>query len=520
MTAEPIDFESIKKILAPVDDADNRASIISRALEYSVTPLSELDQVGMSFDGFRLNDEGNARRLVVLCRDMAWYVDEWGKWIVYDLEDGVWKHDPNKVRMLWWVRQTLIDFLENAGIWYDGAGKSKGLSEQSWDYRNSCNTERASEVYEQAKKHAKAWGKSDRLNATIQVARSFTRLQCDIDQFDADPDALNLRDCSISLRTGNVVPHDPAYMFTKQAPVGDPRGKSSEVWQRCLNEWQPEPEMQAYLQEIVGSALTGHAVQHLFINTGVGSNGKSVFWNRIMQVLGDQYAVIPHKSLLIQQRNQEHPTALASLHGARLLVAPEVTDEYSRLSEDSVKTLTGGDVLRARRMREDEWSFRPTHTLVMHVNHEPRISGTDNGIWRRIRYIPWEQVITDPDPRLATNEFWESELPGILNWALQGAIRWLGNDKKFTEPEKVIAATKQFRDEQNPIGKFFDERCVEGSAMITTKDDLYIAYEAWCIAHTQLSLSKKAFGMYTAGRGYRDTKVSGVRAWAGISLAE
>ena len=154
------------------------------------------------------------------------------------------------------------------------------------------------------------------------------------------------------------------------------------------------------------------------IHHGDGANGKSKFWGAVQHVLGP-YAVIPHKSLLIASRHEQHPTTVAKLFRARLAVASE-TAAGDYLDDESVKNLTGSDRLSGRRMKEDFWEFNPSHSMVMFSNHEPIVRAVDEGLWRRLRLVPWSVIIPEAehDEELAAKL--EAESSGILNWVVAG----------------------------------------------------------------------------------------------------
>ena len=163
---------------------------------------------------------------------------------------------------------------------------------------------------------------------------------------------------------------------------------------------------------------------------------------------------MPHKSLLVASRHEQHPTVVAKLFRKRLAVASE-TSAAEALNEEQVKNLTGGDRLEGRRMREDPWEFWPTHTLVMFSNHKPAIRGRDEGIWRRVRLVPWQVTIAakDRDELLATKL--QAEAAGILRWIVEGAVRF--HRDGLDPPAAVLAATAGYRQSEDVIGRFCDE---------------------------------------------------------------
>jgi putative DNA primase/helicase len=283
----------------------------------------------------------------------------------------------------------------------------------------------------------------------------------------------------------------------------------------------PDPDVRAFLQRWAGSALTGIAVQALLLFVGAGANSKSVIVGALQAAIGDGYATVAHKSLLVADRHEGHPTHLASLRGARLVVAPE-TQAGDRLNEELVKNLTGGDRLRARRMREDEWSFAPSWSAAMHTNHQPRIRGTDEGIWRRLHQIPFDVTIP-PDERdeALLETIVADELPGVLNWMVAGCLDWQTHNRRLTPPTAVTAATEDYRREQDHVGRFLDACCLIGDSQYRVYGkDLRDAYEAWCESEGERPWTGKALGVELRRRGCEPVKIGGssARGWKGLAI--
>jgi putative DNA primase/helicase len=264
-----------------------------------------------------------------------------------------------------------------------------------------------------------AWAKRsesrERINAMVELAAGIPGVLVEHDELDRYPELLNVLNGTVDLRTGELRDHDPEHLLTKQCPVVYDPTAVADLWDRCLETWQPDAEMRRYLQVIAGVATTGYPVEEFHVHHGGGGNGKGKFFGAVMDVLGP-YTVVPHKSLLVSQKHEQHETVMADLHGARLAVAAE-TDRGARLDEEKVKSLTGGDVLAARRLYENRWEFRPTHLLCVHTNYRPLVRGTDEGVWRRLRLIPWAVTIPEADRDPALPDKLRGELPGILNWS-------------------------------------------------------------------------------------------------------
>jgi putative DNA primase/helicase len=235
------------------------------------------------------------------------------------------------------------------------------------------------------------------------------------------------------------------------------------------------------MQKIAGLCLTGRTdFQSLFILHGEGKNGKGCYCRTLDLLLGD-YGV-PIRQEVLMATKGEHPTALADLYGRRAVFAGE-TDQDCRLNENQVKTLSGDDKISCRRMREDNWSFMPTHKIILATNYLPLIRGTDHGIWRRIRIIPFNAQCQHADRYLEEIHI-PNELSGILNWALEGyqKILELENAGKdgLEPPACVLAANKSYRADMDIVQQFVEDKCLLGPAMTVSNSRLYQSFRLYC----------------------------------------
>ena len=270
--------------------------------------------------------------------------------------------------------------------------------------------------------HRKKSLNAPRLKAMVELAQSIPGIPVQLIQLDSDHCLLNCLNGTLDLRTGILRPHERDDLLTKCIPiVYDPHAQCP-LWLNFLNEITAGNEnLSAFLQRAMGYGLTGVIREHvLFVLYGTGRNGKSTFLNTIMAMLG-AYAMKASAELLMASKYDRHPTEKADLHGRRLIAALE-TEQGRKLNEVLVKELTGGDPIRARRMREDFWEFWPTHKVFLATNHKPVITGTDHAIWERIRLIPF--TVTIPRDRQDTMlaDKLKAELAGILAWAVQGCL--------------------------------------------------------------------------------------------------
>ena len=219
-------------------------------------------------------------------------------------------------------------------------------------------------------------------------------------------------------------------------------------WDLAMKQWFPDPAVRSYVQRVAGSALVGAQRDHAFIiHFGDGRNGKGTFIRGLQNVLGE-YATVIHLSLLQKTQHKQHDAVKAALFRSRLAVGSE-TEKRIPLDEAQVKNLTGGDRITACRKYENPWEFTPTHSLWLQTNNLPKISGTDTGIWSRIRVVKWETTFSPEDQVKDLDETLAKEAPGILNWMLEGCLSW--QKEGLNEPEAVTRETMAYRDREDVV---------------------------------------------------------------------
>jgi len=432
-------------------------------------------------------DLGNARRLVAHHGHDLRYAPQLGRWLTWDSRR--WAEDLTGEAHR--RAKTVVDTLP------DEPATNPNALHKHWTRSQNA--------------HA--------LNSIITVAQTEPGVPVLLDQLDADPWSLNVANGTLDLRTGTLTPHHRAGLHTKMAPADwDPTARCPR-WEEFLAQILPDPDLVAFVQRAVGYSLTGSVrEQVLFFLHGAGANGKSTFLATVQAVVGD-YGLQSSTDLLTQG-GDEHPTAVADLLGRRFVATIE-TEDGARLAEALVKQLTGGDTIRARRMRKDYFEFQPTHKLWLAANHKPNIRGSDFAIWRRIRLIPFSVTITDEqrDPDLPGKL--AAELPGILRWAVDGARAWHADG--LGTPAAVTAATAAYRHDEDHVGRFVDE-CLElqpgdgGTARPWTLSAkaLRELYEAWCAEAGDRPWSGKALGKVLGERGIERTKVRTSWWWVGV----
>jgi putative DNA primase/helicase len=232
----------------------------------------------------------------------------------------------------------------------------------------------------------------------LQLARSEPGIPVQPDELDRDSSLLNCPNGTINLRSGMLHPHRPDDLLTQLCPTEFCPDATAPIWDDFLTKvFSGDSEVISFVQRFLGYCMTADTSESvMLVAVGNGANGKSTLLGTVLHVLGDDYGIVPDKSILVRQRTSGHSTELMDLFGKRLAVASE-TEDSQRLNESTVKALTGGDAVRGRRMREDTWQFLPTNKFVLQTNHKPTIQGSDDGIWRRLILLNFEQRFWNPD---------------------------------------------------------------------------------------------------------------------------
>ncbi len=438
-----------------------------------------------------LTELGIARRLVAVHGESIRYVPELRRWLMWD--GTKWAEDiTGEIERR---AKDVVDRLHG-------------------DARFEADPRRREEM-------TRAWLKfqtAARLRAVVELAATEPGIPVTADQLDLDVWALNVGNGIVDLRTGDPRPHDPAEMCTKIVPIDYEAEASCPTWDKFLGEvFDHDEELIQFVQRFAGYSLTGDVREQLLVFAhGTGANGKSTMLGMLRQLAGD-YGVQLDPAVLTAGAHYQHPTGLTDLRGARLVTTVE-TEANRRLAEALVKQLTGGDPIRARRMRGDYFEFWPTHTIWLAGNHLPAIRGTDLGIWRRIALVPFDVTFSGErqDPNLPAKL--AAEGPGILAWAIRGCLKWQRDGLRV--PDRVKAATADYRTSQDHLGRFIAESCVVDDVAYVPTKDLRAAYETWCDEQGERAWTAQAVGRELTDRGFDSVQKGAQRSrmWLGLGL--
>ena len=352
--------------------------------------------------------------------------------------------------------------------------------------------------------------------AIERLARADRSHAASTDIWDADLWSLNTPGGVVDLRTGILVPHRRADANTKIA-TATPRGECP-AWQDFLaTVTRNDPELEAYLQRVVGYCLTGVTGEHaLFFLYGTGANGKSVFVTTVSGILGD-YATVAPMDMFMAATGERHPTDMAGLRGARLVSATE-TEQGRRWAESKLKALTGGDKITARFMRQDFFEFVPQFKLVVAGNHKPAIRNVDEAMRRRLHLIPFTVTIPPAQRDQKLPEKLLAERDGIMAWAVDGCREWQRFGLK--PPTAVSTATEEYFEAEDALGRWLDEACEIGRNLTETSALLFAAWKVWAEANGEFVGSIKRFSENLASRGFEPYRDRHARGFRGLGLRQ
>ncbi len=440
---------TISKAVALTNDNNNSFAGIS--------PQPEIRQ-----PKFNLTEMGNSERLVYQNHQDIRYCHVWKSWMIWD---GLrWVQDKSdRIKMI--AKEVVRSIYFEAG-------------------QASDSTER-----QEISKHARKSESSHNINAMITLAESEVPVRAE--ELDQDPWLFNCQNGTLNLKTGILSPHQRENYITKLSPVIYDKMAPHQLWDAFLNRvFDGNQDLIAFMQRAIGYSLTGLAdEQCLFILQGSGANGKTTFLQTISDIMADYAMQTPTETLLVKAKGAIS-NDVARLKGARFVIATEAEAEQ-RLAENLIKQMTGGDTISARFLHQEFFDFKPTHKMFLGTNHKPIIHGTDLGIWRRIKLVPFEITIseTERDPKMLEKLLQEKE--GILAWAVEGCLCW--QREGLGTPAVVKQATAGYREEMDVILQFISDTCKIGDHLQVTSQELYHALEEWCSSNGEQQITRRRF---------------------------
>ncbi len=385
---------------------------------------------------------------------------------------------------------------------------------------NQAQMEAYHEFIEAQNYHKYVLHRRDSKNITSTLRESRPMLEISPRDLDNNPFLLCTPAATYDLRKGldGAQEHNPEDFITKITTVS-PGIKGEKIWDDCLNLiFCNDRELIDYVQMICGLAAIGQVfLEALIIAYGSGRNGKSTFWNVIARVLGLYSGNISADTLTVGCRRNVKPE-MAETKGKRLLIAAEM-QEGARLNDSTVKQLCSTDDIFAEKKYKDPFSFTPCHTLVLYTNHLPRVSASDDGIWRRLIVIPFNAKIEGKsDIKNFADHLYHNAGDAILSWIIEGAKKVIDADYKFKLPECVQRAIDEYRVQNDWFNHFLEDKCEVDPSYRESSNSLYQAYRNYCMDTNEYVRSTTDFYFALEKAGFTKLNLSGRKFIKGLRI--
>jgi putative DNA primase/helicase len=453
---------------------------------------------------FSLTEWGNAKRMVKKFGGRMRYCYPNSKWLIWD--GHRWSDDDKGE--IWRMAKSTVRHIP-----------MEALESEDTQYRQ--------EILRWA---ARSEG-ARTIKSAIELAWSEPGVGVMPDDFDKDDYLLNCPNGVVDLLTGIIRPSKSEDLLSKSTSAKYDPCHPCPQWLAALNLiFDGDQSLIDYLQRACGYSLTGDISEHaLFFCYGTGRNGKNMVLDTIRGVLGDpgsSYAAVTDPKLFLAAGQNEHPAGIAALVGKRMVVTSEI-DTNQQFAQALVKRLTGETTMTTRFMRGNWFEFTVQYKIWMQANAKPEISGTDEGIWSRIRIIPFDVFIA-PEKRVKglSEILIREEGPGILAWLVEGCRKW--KELGLAEPEKVTKAIRDYRTEQDVVGMFL-EQCTKSFLSLNLTSNiprvkstvLYNRYAEWCEASGERDvLTSRKFGAEMTRRGYALDGKNGGQSRLNVTLCD
>jgi putative DNA primase/helicase len=418
--------------------------------------------------------------------------------------------------------------------WTDGRIKfAPGLGYFVWDgvtwvksatrVRQEIHAMGAALVFAGYTKEARGFTMTSKINNLLEELRSVPSVYVDAEEFDAKPHLLSFANGVVDLRTGKMRAHDKSDMLTVTLPVEYDPNAQAPRWEQFITEIFPDnADLASYVRRLVGYGITGNTSEQCFaVLWGKGANGKSVFTETLTDVFGRITKTTPFATFEDKGSGGGIPNDLAALRGARLVMASE-GESGKPMSEAVLKRVTGKDKVTARFLRQEFFTFAPTFLIMLATNHKPKFKSQDEGLWRRVKLIPFTRYFAPHERDYDLDRKLRAESAGIVAWAVRGAVEWYASGLR--DPESISSATREYRATSDALAGFFPGVLDEADEThVLPGADAYTAYTDWCEAEglqRKEVWSRKAFYGAMEERNVTKKKTNKGIALVGVKLAD
>lgn len=344
------------------------------------------------------------------------------------------------------------------------------------------------------------------ISATLNVAKPI--LSISVSDLDRDAVLLNTPEATYNLEKGmaGAQPHNPLDLITKITECS-PGDEGQDIWNEALRTFFcGDKELIGYVQKVIGLAAIGRVYEEfIIIAYGDGANGKSTFWNTIARALGTYSGKISPDILTMGNKVNAQPE-MAELKGKRLIIASEL-QEGVRLNTAMVKQLCSTDEIQACKKYKDPFHFVPSHQVVLYTNHLPKVGANDDGIWRRLKVIPFNAKIKgNSDIKNYADYLYDKSAPSIMKWIIEGAEEVIKSGHKVEDPQRVKDAVAAYREDNDWLGHFLADCCDVGDGLTEKSGEFYQQYRAYCIQNGEYVRSTTDFYSAVDQAGFKRRK--------------
>lgn len=425
--------------------------------------------------------------------------------------------------------QNVVRFCKEQKVWYIWNGSKWNIDKKNeiQELVKDMVIKMQKEAYELSDpeirnallQHAKKSQSNASIKNIINLSESNRSINVTGEDLDSNNWLFNVANGTLDLKTGMLLPHNSINLITKISNVKYDETARCPKFMAFLDYiLAGNNDLIEYMQKLVGYCLTGSIDQQILpILYGTGSNGKTTFMKVLEGLLGE-YCIYSDISSFVASQNSTTRNDLARMKGSRLVLTTEF-EHNQNISEALIKKVTGGEKITCRFLYGEYFDYTPTFKIMMATNYKPHIKGTDEGIWRRIHLIPFTVRITEENRKENYAQELLEELSGILNWALEGCLKW--QKDKLKKPAAVEEATSDYRIEMDELADFLDACCEAASNSKTRSSELFDAYIRWCYENgIKDQLTQKAFSKELEERGYRKKRNNMGTYWENIALKE
>ena len=442
---------------------------------------------------YSLDDTGNAKR----------FVDRFGENIRYNFDNKAWYIWDGKT----WVRDTKALIKSYADVL---------IAEMKGEAMEEPDTKIAESLWRNIKHLSSSSGKE----AMLKEAQHIGDIPTVNGDYDKDPYLLNCENAIVDLKTGTLLPHDRKCMMSRNTHTVVDTRHAPKLWLETLQGiFRGSQDMVDFVQCALGYSATGDTKETCFFQCyGNGSNGKSMFFSIVADVLGDYALNAQVESILTRVKGSSSANAspdLARMAGARFVRTTE-PNEGARFNEGLVKQITGGhDKITARFLYASDFEYQPVFKLWIACNYKIVVRGTDKGIWRRMRLIPFEANFEGSGDDKDRAEKLKAEYPRILGWIVNGCIKWQRDG--LNPPKEVTSATEEYRSEMDIVEIFLRENANIRPNSREKAGDMYKAYKQWAVNGGEYLMSQTKFGLEMSKK-FKKSTFNGYSYYWGVQL--